>query len=115
MNKSFPEYIATEINAFCKAVTSKISVKKIILFGSWTKDLGCHWSDIDVAVIADQFDTMECLERVCLLLNIAEISGCNKIDPHGFTSLELSENNSRFINEVINGIEIYHINEIHGE
>jgi predicted nucleotidyltransferase len=107
MNKTLPENIAKEINLFISVVMCKIEVKKVILFGSWMKDLGNHWSDIDIAIISDHFDNMEQQDRVLFLLKIANSSGCRKIDPQGFTSLEISERNGIFINEVACGLEIF--------
>ncbi len=107
MNKNFPENITKEIHLFSTAVVSKISVEKVILFGSWAKNSGHHWSDIDIAVISNHFDSLEHYDRILFLLNIARESGCIKIDPQGFTPQEISENVSEFVNDVVNGFEIF--------
>jgi predicted nucleotidyltransferase len=107
MKKIIPEIIAKEINLFRTAVISQMPVKKVFLFGSWTKNLGNYWSDIDIAVISNGFSSMEHHERIIFLLNIARISKCKRIDPQGYTPLEMLERNSKFMDEIAGGLEIY--------
>ena len=56
---------------FIKETKKKISVQKIILFGSYAKGTPKKTSDIDIAVISPNFARMNELQRIKLLLDCA--------------------------------------------
>jgi predicted nucleotidyltransferase len=56
---------------FINEVRKKVSVQKIILFGSYAKGTPKRASDIDIAVISPKFSRMNEFERIKLLLDCA--------------------------------------------
>jgi len=56
---------------FIKETKKRISVQKIILFGSHAKGTAGRFSDIDIAVISPSFARMNELRRIKLLLDCA--------------------------------------------
>ena len=72
--------INQEIKRYIKILKdNKISVKKIILFGSFAKQKTHEFSDIDLAVISDQFGKDEIAEMMKLKKLSIRVS--NRIEP----------------------------------
>lgn len=84
------------ILTYVKELREKITVDKIILFGSYAYGNPTKSSDIDVAVISDRFKKMDDIRRIMLLSDYARrIKTDIDIDPIGFTEDEL-ENSDYF-------------------
>lgn len=78
------------VSAFAKELKKRISVKRIILFGSYAYGRPSKGSDIDVAVVSDAFKKMDDIKRIMLLSDCARrIDSVVDIDPIGFTEDEL--------------------------
>lgn len=81
---------------YVKELQKRITVKKIILFGSYAYGNPTRSSDIDVAVVSDKFKKMDDIKRIMLLSDYARrIKSYIDIDPIGFTEDEL-ENSDYF-------------------
>jgi predicted nucleotidyltransferase len=48
--------IATVRDYACEITTHGVHLRKVILFGSFAKGTQHEWSDIDVALVADEFE-----------------------------------------------------------
>lgn len=77
---------------YAKELQKRITVKKIILFGSYAYGNPTKSSDIDIAVISDRFKKMDDITRIMLLSDYARrIKTDIDIDPIGFTEDELEK------------------------
>ncbi len=98
--ETLTQYISNYIKA-CNRLGVYFS--KVILFGSYAKDRAHEWSDIDLALVSDNFSGM-------ILDDITKISPANirfvDIEPHPF-STKYFEKGDPFIEEIIkSGTEI---------
>ena len=76
---------------FINETVQRISVHKIILFGSYASGTPKEWSDIDIAVISPEFAGMNYIDRIKLLLDCAhniEYSNPIDIETFGYTPEE---------------------------
>ncbi|HJW86311.1 MAG TPA: nucleotidyltransferase domain-containing protein [Candidatus Brocadiaceae bacterium] len=77
---------------YAKELQKRITVKKIILFGSNAYGNLTKSSDIDIAVISDRFKKMDDIARIMLLSDYARrVKTDIDIDPIGFTEDELEK------------------------
>jgi len=76
------------INKFLTEVAKRISVKRVILFGSQLSGKANKWSDIDVAIISDDFQHMNSYERLVFLGKIAWSAKTTSIEALGLTEEE---------------------------
>lgn len=67
-----------------------IKVKKIILYGSYAVGNAKEFSDIDLAVVSDDFKNMDLWERLCLL-GRARLGIKRPMEIIGFTEKEFEE------------------------
>lgn len=80
------------VSAFIKEIKKKISLKKVIIFGSYAYGKPANGSDIDIAVVSDAFKKMDDIKRIMLLSDSArKIKTAVDIDPIGFTEEELEK------------------------
>ena len=80
------------VSAFVKELKKRISLKKVILFGSYAYGRPVMGSDIDVAVVSDAFKKMDDIKRIMLLSDCARrIKADVDIDSIGFTEDELEK------------------------
>lgn len=86
-----------------RLMSNNISINSAYLFGSYAKGINNENSDIDLALIIDDyFDDFETQVKLMTLRKGEETI----IEPHVFNKDDLNENNP-FINEIINsGIRI---------
>ena len=50
------ELAINKVSAFARELTALgLNIKRVILFGSYAKNHQHEWSDIDVALVADEF------------------------------------------------------------
>lgn len=96
--------IMSSINRFVEEIKKQYNVVAIILFGSYAKGTEHEDSDIDIAVISDDFeDIYDCM---------ADLMGMTwdidaRIEPHPIKKKDFDEVSDYFIQEVIEtGIKV---------
>ncbi len=99
------EAIATVEN-YVKSIRSLgVQVRKAFLFGSFAKNRQSEWSDIDVALIADNFIGFSVTDKIPFKRLHAK-KEFMAIETHTFAASSLTEHNA-FLEEIIKtGIEI---------
>ena len=76
----------------------KLSIKKVIIFGSQAKGKSQKWSDIDVCIISPRFkDTMKALEFLLVKRKKEEVMA--GLEPVGFSPKDFQEG-SAFVHEI---------------
>ncbi|OGW03564.1 MAG: hypothetical protein A2889_02055 [Nitrospinae bacterium RIFCSPLOWO2_01_FULL_39_10] len=98
---------------YVKELQKRITVNKVILFGSYAYGNPTKSSDIDVAVISDRFKKMDDIARIMLLSDYARrIKTDVDIDPIGFTEDELEKSDYFEIGGEIleKGVVVYNAN-----
>ena len=80
----------TVINKFIQAAGKKIDIKKVVLFGSHATGRFHTWSDIDIAVISDDFEGMNKKDRLIMLSKIAWEQKITEVDALGYTEAEFA-------------------------
>lgn len=73
------------IDRFLVRVKKEIDIKKVILFGSYIRGEQKKWSDIDLAVISDDFKKMNFHQRLVFLGLIAWHAKTTEIEALGYT------------------------------
>ena len=96
--------ILNSINEFIKEIKKQYNITAIILFGSYAKGTENEDSDIDIAIISDDFeDIYECMAN--LMGMTWDID--DRIEPHPIKKKDFEEESDYFIKEVINtGIKV---------
>ena len=96
--------ILNSINEFIKEIKKHYNITAIILFGSYAKGTENDDSDIDIAIISDDFeDIYECMAN--LMGMTWDIDA--RIEPHPIKKKDFEEESDYFIKEVINtGIKV---------
>lgn len=96
--------IVESIKEFAKEVKKHYNISTIILFGSYAKGTEHNDSDIDIAIISDDFeDIYDCM---------AELMGITwdidaRIEPHPIKKKDFDEATDYFIQEIIDtGIKV---------
>jgi predicted nucleotidyltransferase len=83
--------ITTLIRRYVTALEARgIPVERVILFGSHASGHPDEWSDIDIAVISPQFDTLSLLERY-EQLGLANRDLHAPLDVVGFSSTQVAD------------------------
>ena len=95
------------IKIITKLLTSlrnhKITIREAYLFGSWTKETNTKCSDIDVALISDDFTGIRYFDIKKIGRIVRNVD--YRIEAHTFSSSDADE--SMFLDEIIrNGIKI---------
>ncbi len=89
-----------KIKTFKRALEEKFNISKIVLFGSYAKGNQQKDSDIDVAVICDDFKDRDRIELTKLLLGIAQSVDVN-FEPLGYSEEEYKNcDNRTFLAEI---------------
>lgn len=96
--------ILNSINEFIEEIKKQYNITAIILFGSYAKGTENEDSDIDIAIISDDFeDIYECMAN--LMGMTWDIDA--RIEPHPIKKKDFEEESDYFIKEVINtGIKV---------
>ncbi len=76
------------IKRFLKKVSEEIEIDKVILFGSVSKGKQKRWSDIDLAIISDDFKGINNFERLVILGKLAWYANATEIEAIGYTTDE---------------------------
>lgn len=85
---------------------SGIHLNKVMLFGSYAKNIQHTWSDIDVALVADAFKGIG-YEDVRLFSKILIKYPHLNIQPHTYNTKNFSPDKDPFVEEILKtGIEI---------
>lgn len=91
--------IKREIEDYIKVLKkNKIKLQKVILFGSFAKNKAFKYSDIDLAIVSDQFekDTIDWMMTLMKLTNdIAD-----RIEPIALTQKDLNKKYHPLIGEI---------------
>ena len=102
--RTINEDIMNSINKFIEEIKKHYNVDTIILFGSYAKGTENNDSDIDIAIISDDFeDIYDCM---------ADLMGMTwdidaRIEPHPIKKKDFDEVSDYFIQEVIDtGIKV---------
>lgn len=77
-----------EARRFLNRVKKESDRKKVILFGSFAEGNQREWSDIDLAVISDDFERMNHFERMVYLGKLAWWADAVSVESLGYTSDE---------------------------
>jgi len=78
------------IRKFIALIQKERTVLKVILYGSYAKGMAREWSDIDVAVISNDFSDDLFQERA----NLMKLASCvdERIEPNPFRPGDFNEN-----------------------
>jgi len=68
--------------------SEQIRIDKVILFGSFAMGKQRRWSDIDLAIISDDFKGIDNFERLVMLGKIAWYADATEIEALGYTKDE---------------------------
>lgn len=104
VKRTINKEILNSINEFIKEIKKHYNVTAIILFGSYAKGTENENSDIDIAIVSDDFeDVYECMAN--LMGMTWDIDA--RIEPHPIKKKDFDEESDYFIKEVINtGIKV---------
>ena len=96
--------ILNSINKFIKEIRKHYNITSIILFGSYAKGTQTDTSDIDIAVISDDFeDIYDCMAN--LMGMTWDIDA--RIEPHPIKKKDFDEVSDYLIKEIIDtGIKV---------
>ena len=104
VKKTINKDVLNSINKFISEIKKQYNVITIILFGSYAKGTENENSDIDIAIISDDFDDIyECMAN--LMGMTWDIDA--RIEPHPIKKKDFDEVSDYFIKEVIDtGIKV---------
>lgn len=104
VEKTINKDILDNIYKFIEEIKKYYNITNIILFGSYAKGTENEDSDIDIAVISDDFDDIyDCMAH--LMGMTWDIDA--RIEPHPIKKKDFEEASDYFIKEVINtGIQV---------
>lgn len=74
-----------KIKSFINLLKDNIEIEKVILFGSFVKGEQKKWSDVDLAIISDDFEKMNFHKRLVFLGMIAWYAKTTEIEALGYT------------------------------
>ena len=104
VERTINEDIVDSINKFVEEIKKQYNVTAIILFGSYAKGTENEDSDIDIAVISDDFeDIYDCM---AVLMGMTwDIDA--RIEPHPITTEDYEKVSNPFVKEVVDtGIKV---------
>lgn len=85
---------------------SGINLNKVILYGSYARNEQNKWSDIDIALVADEFKSIG-FEDVKLFASVLVRHSNLNIQPRTYNTKDFSIDKDPFVEEILNtGIEI---------
>lgn len=104
VERTINEEIATSITKFVKEVSKKYKINAIILFGSYAKGTNHEDSDIDIAIVSEDF--VDIYDVMAILMGMTwDIDA--RIEPHPITKNDYDTIANPFIKEVIDtGIKV---------
>ena len=87
---TIPVAVTQNIERFLKAMRQRQRVEAAYLYGSQAKGTATDWSDIDLAVVSQDFSADRFQERLALMRLAAQIDV--RIEPHPFTPQDFNAN-----------------------
>ena len=104
VEKSINKDIIDSINKFVEALKKKYNITAIILFGSYAKGMENENSDIDIAIISDDFDDI--YDCMAVLMGMTwDIDA--RIEPHPIKTEDYENITNPFVKEIIDtGIKV---------
>ena len=104
VEKTINKDILNSINEYIEEIKKHYNITTIILFGSYAKGTETEDSDIDIAVISDDFDDI--YDCMAILMGMTwDIDA--RIEPHPIKKKDYDEASDYFIKEVIDtGIKV---------
>lgn len=104
VKRAINKEIISSINKFIEEIKKQYNITAIILFGSYAKGTENEDSDIDIAVISDDFDDIyDCMAT--LMGMTWDIDA--RIEPHPITTEDYQNKSDPFVKEVIDtGIKV---------
>jgi len=83
---------------------ANIRISRVVLFGSHAKGDANEWSDIDIAIVSDDFSGIPFYDNKMLLPFLLKVD--SRIELHPYRPEDFTEDNL-FIREIIkNGVEV---------
>jgi len=96
--------VMNSIHGFLAVLKNDSYIKAAYLYGSYVKGNAGSWSDIDLAIISDDFSTDICKEQTRLLVLAASID--DRLEPRPYRSGEFQMSDP-LVNEIVNtGIRV---------
>lgn len=92
--------VAETIENYINDIKKHIKVNKVVLYGSYAKGNYRKNSDIDLAVFSDSFEDKKFVEITSFLFRFARKYKEFCIEPVGFTTVDLKDDNP-FIKEIL--------------
>ena len=104
VKKAINTEIINSIEKFIKEIKKKYNVEAIILFGSYAKGTESEDSDIDIAIVSDDFDDI--YDCMAILMGMTwDID--TRIEPHPIKKKDFDEVSDYFVKEIIDtGIKV---------
>ena len=104
VKRTINENILKSINEYIEEIKKHYNVSAIILFGSYAKGTENEDSDIDIAVISDDFDDI--YDCMAILMGMTwDIDA--RIEPHPIKKKDYDEASDYFVKEIIDtGIKV---------
>lgn len=104
VKKAINTEIINSIEKFIKEIKKKYNVEAIILFGSYAKGTESEDSDIDIAIVSDDFDDI--YDCMAILMGMTwDIDA--RIEPHPIKKKDFDEVSDYFVKEIIDtGIKV---------
>lgn len=104
VEKTINKNIVDSINQFIKEIKKQYNITAIILFGSYAKGTENENSDIDIAIVSDDFDDI--YDCMAILMGMTwDIDA--RIEPHPIKTEDYINISTPFIKEIIDtGIQV---------
>ena len=104
VERTISKDILNSINEYIKEIKKHYNITAIILFGSYAKGTENENSDIDIAVVSDEFDDI--YDCMAVLMGMTwDIDA--RIEPHPIKKKDFDEVSDYFIKEIIDtGIKV---------
>ena len=94
------ETINKTINNYVADVKNAVSIDRVFLFGSHAKGTATEHSDIDVCFFSHSFENLPSITIMKLLFRLTRNYKGFDIEPRGFPTSEL-ENDNPFVKEIL--------------
>ena len=104
VEKTINKDIVESVNKFIEEIKKKYNITAVILFGSYAKGTANENSDIDIAVVSDDFDDI--YDCMAILMGMTwDIDA--RIEPHPITTEDYRKISNPFVKEVVDtGIKV---------
>ena len=104
VEKTINKDILESVNKFIEEIKKKYNITAVILFGSYAKGTANEYSDIDIAVVSDDFDDI--YDCMAILMGMTwDIDA--RIEPHPITVEDYEKISNPFVKEVVDtGIKV---------